>query len=107
TDCASTSTSRARTKRRSSLFDELFGAPAVDGETDDRAWLRAMLDVEVALAMAQSQVGLVPPEAAKAIAAAADPDRFDLAALGRRAVRSANPVVPFVRDLRALVPDHA
>ena len=50
----------------------LFGAPARSArEVGDRAWLRAMLDVEAALAArARRGAGLVPAEAAEAIAAA-------------------------------------
>src|SRR2546430_2186074 len=49
------------------------------------------------LLAAQEKAGLVPAEAARAIAECATPDRFDLADLGRRAARSASPVVPLVR----------
>ncbi|OLF06651.1 3-carboxy-cis,cis-muconate cycloisomerase [Actinophytocola xinjiangensis] len=66
---------------------------------DDRAWLAAMLDVEVALARAQSRLGVVPAPAAQAIASAADPDAFDLSALAVAARDAANPVVPLVKAL--------
>ncbi|OLB81016.1 MAG: 3-carboxy-cis,cis-muconate cycloisomerase [Actinobacteria bacterium 13_2_20CM_2_71_6] len=89
------------------MFGPLSGGPAVDREVDDAAWLRALLDVERALAAAQEKAGLVPAEAARAIAECATPDRFDLADLGRRAARSASPVVPLVQDLTALVPQPA
>src|SRR3712207_8432250 len=51
---------------------------------DDRAWLRAMLDAEAALARAQARVGRLPAEHAEAIAAqcAAEGWRFGPAALG-------------------------
>jgi 3-carboxy-cis,cis-muconate cycloisomerase len=69
----------------------------------DRAWVQAMLDVEAALARAESRVGLIPATAADAIAGHCRVDEFDVAQLGRAAVRSANPVIPLVNALRAAV----
>jgi adenylosuccinate lyase len=36
--------------------------------TSDRAWVQAMLDVEAALARAESRIGLIPATAADGIA---------------------------------------
>jgi 3-carboxy-cis,cis-muconate cycloisomerase len=67
-----------------------------------------MLEVESALAAAQSGAGLIPGQAAAAIAAVCEqPSRFDLAGLGEQAAASANPVEPLVRTLSALVPEEA
>jgi 3-carboxy-cis,cis-muconate cycloisomerase len=87
------------------LFGGQFGAPEVEARAGDRARLRALLDVEAALARAAAHAGLIPAEAASAIAACCDPDRFDAADLGRRASASATVVVPLVEDLKALVPE--
>ena len=89
------------------LFGPLFGAQALDRELDDRAWLRAMLDFEAALARAQSRAGIIPPAAAGAIVEAAGSARPDPADLGRRALASGNPVVPLVADLGAALPADA
>jgi 3-carboxy-cis,cis-muconate cycloisomerase len=89
------------------MFDALFSAPAVVEATDGRAWVRAMLDVEAALARAVAAVGLAPPAAADAIVAACGTDLVDPDELGRAAVASATPVVPLVAALRAAVPADA
>jgi len=93
------------------IFGPLFGAPAVDAEVGDAAWVRAMLDFERALASVQGRLNLIPGPAADAIAAAAkgalDEVTIDPTRLGGRALTSGNPVVPLVRDLVGLVPDHA
>jgi 3-carboxy-cis,cis-muconate cycloisomerase len=81
------------------LFGAMFGSPAPAAEV-----VQALLDVEAALASAQAGAGLIPPDAAKAIAACCRADRFDAGGLARRAVASATPIVPLVEDLRALVP---
>jgi len=87
--------------------DALFG-PSLSTEmmlatVSDRAWVQAMLDVEAALARAESRLGLIPTTAADGIASHCRVDEFDVAQLGRAAVRSANPVVPLVNALRGAV----
>ena len=81
------------------LFGGVLARGRVAGEVSDAAWLRAMLDVEAALARAQARAGLLSAADADAIAAAAA-DR----PLRRRRDRgrggdSGNPVVPLVKAL--------
>jgi len=68
---------------------------------DDVAWLRALLDVEAALARAQAAVGLLTPEAAEAITGACERDEYDLESLGDAAASAGNPVVPLVAEIRS------
>ncbi|MGW2047255.1 class-II fumarase/aspartase family protein [Streptomyces sp. NPDC001858] len=68
----------------------------VAAEVTDEAWLQAMLDVEVALARAQSAVGLTPAAAVETIRTAAREDPLDPVALARAARAAANPVVALV-----------
>jgi 3-carboxy-cis,cis-muconate cycloisomerase len=89
------------------LFGPLFGDARVDREVDARAWLAAMLDVEGALARAEARAGVVPSEAADAIAAACRVDLYDIESIAQRSTAAGNPVVPLVRDLGARVPPHA
>ncbi|MFI1564900.1 3-carboxy-cis,cis-muconate cycloisomerase [Streptomyces sp. NPDC020490] len=74
------------------------GSPAASA-TSDSAFLRALLDAEAALTRAQAALGLAPAEAADAVTRAADPARFDVAALAERARAGGNPVIPLVADL--------
>ncbi|HEY8479058.1 MAG TPA: 3-carboxy-cis,cis-muconate cycloisomerase [Spirillospora sp.] len=83
------------------LLSPVRAGTQAEAATGDAAYLTAMLDAETALARAQAGLGIIPADAAEAIAAAADPGRFDVAALARRARASGNPVVPLVADLRA------
>ncbi|WP_327580515.1 lyase family protein [Nonomuraea sp. NBC_00507] len=69
-------------------------------ETGDVAFLQAMLDAEAALVRAQAVLGLVPREAAEAVAACARVTAFDLPGLVERARSGGNPVIPLVVDLR-------
>ena len=91
--------------------DSLFG-PSLSTDlmlvtVSDRAWVQAMLDVEAALARAESRTGVIPATAADGIANHCRVDEFDVAQLGRAAVRSANPVIPLINALRAAVPRDA
>jgi 3-carboxy-cis,cis-muconate cycloisomerase len=89
------------------LFGGIYARGATAAQLDDTAWLRAMLDVEAALARACSDQGLIPAASADAIAAACLPERFDVEELGREAGRNATPVVGLVRALRGVVGEPA
>ncbi|GGJ45581.1 3-carboxy-cis,cis-muconate cycloisomerase [Streptomyces brasiliensis] len=84
------------------LAPEWAGSPAASA-TSDTAYLRALLDAEAALTRAQAALGIVPAEAAAAVAEAADPAGFDLPSLAARARAGGNPVIPLVADLTARV----
>ena len=72
------------------LFDGVFSRGGAG--TGSRAWLRAMLDTEAALARALERAGLAPPGAGAAVTEAAATAAFDPGALGRRAALTGNPV---------------
>ena len=91
-------------KSEASLLGGVFGRGRVAAEVGDRAFLQAMLDTEAALARASAKAGLVPVEAAEAIAAQCQADRFDPAELGELAAAAGNPVVPLVRQLADRLP---
>ncbi|HEV7470076.1 MAG TPA: 3-carboxy-cis,cis-muconate cycloisomerase [Pseudonocardia sp.] len=83
------------------LFGPLYGAARVDRTLDDAAWIRALLEVEVALSRAAAGHGVVPPAHAEVIAAAAEDLKIDVDELGAAAVEGGNPVIPLVRLLRS------
>lgn len=85
----------------SGLFGPVLAAGPVAAEVRDEAWLRALLDVEAALAAAQADVGLLPREHADRIAEVCAADDFDAAAIGAKAVGVGNPAAPLVREITA------
>jgi 3-carboxy-cis,cis-muconate cycloisomerase len=92
------------------LLGALFSAPGVAAELGDHALIRALLDVEAALALASAEVGAVPVDAAEAIAEVCGKEpgaELSPFALGQAAVASGNPVVPLVRALEAELPASA
>ncbi|MFY8153545.1 MAG: lyase family protein, partial [Hyphomicrobiales bacterium] len=70
---------------------------------DDRATLQGMLDFEAALARAEAEVGVIPQQAATAIAAQCDAALYDIAAIGQAATLAGNPAIPLVKALTARV----
>jgi 3-carboxy-cis,cis-muconate cycloisomerase len=89
--------------RSDGLFDAIYERGEVAVQTDGRAWLRAMLDVESALARACADEGLIPASAASEIAQACAVERIDLSAVVRATGESATPVIELVAQLRAAV----
>jgi 3-carboxy-cis,cis-muconate cycloisomerase len=83
----------------SDLFGSLFLPDPIRAVVADRAWIAAMLEFEAGLAAAEARAGVIPSEAASAIASACDAERFDPEALGREARAAGNPAVPLVRAL--------
>jgi 3-carboxy-cis,cis-muconate cycloisomerase len=96
----SSSTSEAAT---GGLFDQVLARGRVRAEVDDHAWLRAMLDVEAALARAEARAGLISAGDAEAIGRACRAEDFDIAAIGSAAADGGNPVIPLVRALTGSV----
>lgn len=70
--------------------------------TQDSRW-QAWLDVEAALAKAQAELGIIPKEAATAIAAAAHLHLFDRARVREGFERTAHTLVPLVWELGRIV----
>jgi 3-carboxy-cis,cis-muconate cycloisomerase len=93
------------------LFGSIWTSDAVAAELSDAAWLRAMLDVEAALARAGAAAGVVPGNAAEVIAGTCrrlrDTSGLDPEQIGGDARGQGNPVIPFVRALTAAVPGEA
>jgi 3-carboxy-cis,cis-muconate cycloisomerase len=85
----------------------IFAAIAVPAElreaTSGQAWLEAMLDAERALARAEAAAGVIPTEAADAIAKSCRAELFDLEELAERGLATGTPVGPLVAALREAV----
>src|SRR3954454_6130348 len=97
TASASKSTCRASARRCSLPFDAIFVPDAMRDAVGDRAWLGAMLEAEAALARAQAHAGVIPADAAAAVARVCeDADRFDVDARATAARADGNPVPALV-----------
>ena len=87
----------------SPLLAPMLSSPAMRAICDDAAYLQHMLDFEAALARAEAATGVIPANAADAIAKACKADQFDLGALAEAATRSGNLAIPLVKALTANV----
>ena len=83
----------------SAVFGTLYGSDAMRAVFDEAAYFRRMLAVEAALARVQGRLGLIPAEAASAIAAAADTVTLDPNALAASVRNVGYPVVALVHAL--------
>lgn len=87
---------------RGPLFDPVFGAEEIGRALSDRAWIAALLDVEVALTRTAATLGRCAEEDADRVAAVAATLRTELhpAELGRLSAAGGNAVIPLVTLLR-------
>jgi 3-carboxy-cis,cis-muconate cycloisomerase len=81
------------------LIDSLATTPALAALFSDESVLQAMLEFETALARAEARHGLIPMEAAVAIAAAIVPGNFDISVLADATFRAGTPAIPLVKML--------
>jgi 3-carboxy-cis,cis-muconate cycloisomerase len=88
-------------------FAPIFVPPELRGAISDGAWLAAMLEAERALARAGAAVGVIPAEAADAIAVACEPAGYDVEAICADGHAVGNPAEPLVRAIRERVPGDA
>jgi 3-carboxy-cis,cis-muconate cycloisomerase len=86
------------------LFAGVFARGAVVAELNDAAWLRALLDVEVALARVLARAGIVPESSAEAISSAAVPANISLADLAAGSGAAGNPVPALLEQIEARLP---
>jgi 3-carboxy-cis,cis-muconate cycloisomerase len=87
----------------SPLLAPMLSSAAMRTICDDAAYLQHMLDFEAALARAEAATGIIPTNAADAIAKACKADQFDPGALAEAATRSGNLAIPLVKALTANV----
>ena len=86
----------------SSIFGPLFGDTAINALFSDQAYVRALVDVEIALARAEARIGVIPAAAADQIAAV-KADKVDITVLAQGTLRSGFPIIALVQEMRRQV----
>ena len=84
-------------------FDAIFVPDGLRTAVSDAAWVEAMVEFECALAAAEAKAGVIPEDAAAAIAEACRRGGFEPEALTPGARTVGNPAEPLVRALRERV----
>lgn len=91
----------------SAIFGHLWSTPQTHALFDDDARIHCWLGILAALAQAQADVGLVPRDAADAIAENADVARIDLHLVAEQTRSTGHSTLGLIRALRAILPEHA
>ncbi|GAW92810.1 adenylosuccinate lyase [Calderihabitans maritimus] len=82
------------------LFADQFGTAEMRNIFDDENLIQKWLDVEVALAKAEAELGIIPKEAAEEIARKGKVAFLDLAEMKRQVEVTGHPIVPLIRVFR-------
>src|SRR3954470_2054137 len=83
----------------SDIFKDMFGTAEMRAVFSDDNLLKCYVEAEVALAVAQGRLGVIPRETSNAIAKLAPTVMFDRAALKREAENVGYPILGLVRQL--------
>jgi len=83
----------------SRFLGSLFSTPAMRATFADTAYLERYTETEVALAIAEGKLGLIPADAAQAIAENAPRIKLDLLRLERETHNVGYPILPLVHQL--------
>src|SRR3954466_4445172 len=85
----------------SDIFKDMFGTPEMRAVFSDDNLLQCYIEAEVALAVAQGRTGVIPQDAAEAIAKTAPSVVLDRDALKHEAENVGYPILGLVRQLSA------
>jgi len=86
----------------SSILAPLFSDDEIAALLRDDAFVRKLVDVEIAVARAEARVGVIPASAAEKIASA-HAEKIDISALTAGTLRSGFPIIALVQELRKQV----
>ena len=89
----------ATTVLDSLLFRDAFGTPAMREVFSDHALVGRYAEVEIALAKAEAKCGVIPAEAAEAIAERTDVTAFDFDLLRQETDNVGYPILPLVHQM--------
>ena len=84
------------------LYGASFSTPEFLDIFNDNMRVQAWYDVEVALAKAQSKLGIIPKEAYEEIARKAYVENVDVQKIGKGISETAHPIVPAIRALEEI-----
>jgi len=90
----------------STIFGPMFSDAEVSALFTDEALVRALVEIEIALARAEAGVGVIETSAAELIAKASA-NKIDVAALTKGTVASGFPIIALVHELRRQVGSEA
>src|SRR5262245_18777506 len=87
----------------SKIFGPLFGDAEINELLTDEAYVRALVEVETALAKAEARLGVIPSSAAEQICSVMQRNKIDVAALAKGTARSGFPIIALIQEIRKAV----
>jgi adenylosuccinate lyase len=91
----------------STVYGHLWATPELHELFDDRGRFQSWLDILVALAEAQAEVGLVPADAARAIRLHASVERLDLSRVAEETRATGHSTLGLIHCLQEVLPEDA
>jgi len=91
----------------SALYGHLWATDELRRVFGEAPRIQGWLDVLATLAQAQAELGIIPEEAAKAIAAASSVELLDLGMVAEETRRTGHSTLGLIRGLQAVLPDEA
>jgi adenylosuccinate lyase len=87
------------------LIKHLFGTDELRSIFSEKSRVQKWYDFEAALALEQAEMGIIPADAAKEIAANASVDKVDIESIAAEIRRIKHPLVPALKAVEALCKD--
>ena len=91
----------------SAMYAHLWSTEELASVFEERARLGTWLEILVALAAAQAELGIIPEEAAQTIAEATDIDRLDLDLVAAETRATSHSTLGLIRGLGQMLPSSA
>ena len=88
----------------SRLFRNLFGTAEIRSIFEDSSYASYLIDVETALARAQSHLGVIPAGVGAVLTQSCDAAKLDLVRLGEETEIVGYPILPLIRQLGEMCP---
>jgi len=88
------------------MLQNSFGTPEMRDVWSDKNRLQKQLDVEAALALAEGELGVIPEQDAKKIAANANVDLFNIEEIAAEVLRVKHSLTPTINALQALAGEY-
>ena len=89
------------------LFQDLFGTERMREIFSDQNMVQKWLDVEASLARVQSEMGIIPKEAAEEIIRKAKAELMDFTEMKKQVDITGHPIVPLLRCLKDVCENNA
>ena len=89
------------------IFRNLFGTAEIRAIFEDSSYASYLIDVETALARAQSKLGVIPPEVGEILTNSCNVAKLDFARLGEETEIVGYPILPLIRQLNDMCPPDA